>query len=309
MLRRWLPVAAAVALLALTPTCPRRSPASRPGFAEAAPAETRALWVLRTSLASPESITALVRTAREHGFNTLLVQVRGRGDAYFTSGLEPRAADLQRRPATFDPLATVLDAGARGRAARARVGQRQPRLERRRPADRADAHRPPPSRVADGAARPRAGTVARPRREPGVRRQARALDACADDRHRDRRPPQRSKASTRRRSCPRPPITSTRSSATSSRATRSTASTSTTRATRPNASTTAAAPFARSATPSGRSSPARCGARSTARKPTIPLPIRTRFPAEWKAFRIARLTALIGRLRDDGEDARVRTRS
>jgi len=70
--------------------------------------ETRALWVLRTSLTSPESIATLVRTAREHGFNTLLVQVRGRGDAYFNGGIEPRASDLQRRPATFDPLATVL---------------------------------------------------------------------------------------------------------------------------------------------------------------------------------------------------------
>jgi len=70
--------------------------------------ETRALWVLRTSLTSPESIATLVRTAREHGFNTLLVQVRGRGDAYFNGGIEPRASDLRHRPATFDPLATVL---------------------------------------------------------------------------------------------------------------------------------------------------------------------------------------------------------
>jgi uncharacterized lipoprotein YddW (UPF0748 family) len=66
------------------------------------------MWVLRTSLGSPESIATLVRTARDHGFNALLVQVRGRGDAYFKSSLEPRAADLQRQPASFDPLATVL---------------------------------------------------------------------------------------------------------------------------------------------------------------------------------------------------------
>jgi uncharacterized lipoprotein YddW (UPF0748 family) len=72
--------------------------------------EIRALWVLRTSLASPTSIETLVRSAREHGFNTLLVQVRGRGDAYFAGGLEPRAADLQRQPAGFDPLAAVLSA-------------------------------------------------------------------------------------------------------------------------------------------------------------------------------------------------------
>jgi uncharacterized lipoprotein YddW (UPF0748 family) len=72
------------------------------------PAETRALWVQRTSLSSPASINAMVRTAHDNGFNTLLVQVRGRGDAYFNHGLEPRAADLQRQPPTFDPLATVL---------------------------------------------------------------------------------------------------------------------------------------------------------------------------------------------------------
>src|SRR5690348_15060345 len=70
--------------------------------------EVRALWVLRSSLTSPGSIASLVRTARDQGFNTLLVQVRGRGDAYYRTDLEPRAADLTRQPETFDPLATVL---------------------------------------------------------------------------------------------------------------------------------------------------------------------------------------------------------
>ncbi len=76
----------------------------------AAPAseETRALWVLRSSLTSPASITSLVRTAKDQGFNTLLVQVRGRGDAYYVSAIEPRAAELARQPASFDPLATLL---------------------------------------------------------------------------------------------------------------------------------------------------------------------------------------------------------
>jgi uncharacterized lipoprotein YddW (UPF0748 family) len=73
--------------------------------------ETRALWVLRSSLTSPDQITALVRAARDHGFNTLLVQVRGRGDAYYLGGTEPRAADLLRQPASFDPLGAVLEAG------------------------------------------------------------------------------------------------------------------------------------------------------------------------------------------------------
>jgi uncharacterized lipoprotein YddW (UPF0748 family) len=80
----------------------------------AAPAETRALWVLRTALSSPESIATLVRTAREHGFNTLLVQVRGRGDAYYNGGLEPRAPELDRQSPTFDPLATVISAAHGG---------------------------------------------------------------------------------------------------------------------------------------------------------------------------------------------------
>lgn len=74
----------------------------------AAAEETRALWVLRTSLTTPASIDTLVRNAREHGFNTLLVQVRGRGDAYYRGALEPLPPDLLRQPATFDPLARVL---------------------------------------------------------------------------------------------------------------------------------------------------------------------------------------------------------
>jgi uncharacterized lipoprotein YddW (UPF0748 family) len=74
----------------------------------AATDEVRALWVLRSSLASPASIQALVKTAHDHGFNALLVQVRGRGDAYYLSDLEPRAAELVRQPLTFDPLATVI---------------------------------------------------------------------------------------------------------------------------------------------------------------------------------------------------------
>lgn len=74
----------------------------------AAPAEMRALWVLRTSLTSPASITTLVKQAKDNGFNTLLVQVRGRGDAYYRGGIEPVPAELQRQPETFDPLAQTL---------------------------------------------------------------------------------------------------------------------------------------------------------------------------------------------------------
>jgi len=77
-------------------------------FRAAAPEQTRALWITRTTLTSPESIRQMVAAANAGGFNTLLVQVRGRGDAYYTGTLEPRAAELVGRP-DFDPLATVLE--------------------------------------------------------------------------------------------------------------------------------------------------------------------------------------------------------
>ncbi len=73
-----------------------------------APSEVRALWVTRSSLTSPGAIATLVDSARAAGFNTLLVQVRGRGDAYYTSALEPRADALVGQPADFDPLDTII---------------------------------------------------------------------------------------------------------------------------------------------------------------------------------------------------------
>jgi uncharacterized lipoprotein YddW (UPF0748 family) len=76
--------------------------------AQSAPAEVRALWVTRASLTSPASIASLVDSASASGFNTLLVQVRGRGDAYFSNSIEPRADALTGQPVDFDPLDVVL---------------------------------------------------------------------------------------------------------------------------------------------------------------------------------------------------------
>lgn len=77
--------------------------------------EVRGLWVLRSTLATPARITELVRTAVDGGYNTLMIQVRGRGDAYYQSALEPRAAELANQPATFDPLEmTITRAHAAG---------------------------------------------------------------------------------------------------------------------------------------------------------------------------------------------------
>jgi len=68
----------------------------------------RGLWVLRSSLASEKSVRQMVDTAKRAGFNTLLVQVRGRGDAYYNSRIEPRATELEDDPTNFDPLALTL---------------------------------------------------------------------------------------------------------------------------------------------------------------------------------------------------------
>ena len=74
----------------------------------------RGLWVVRTTLTHPDSVRAMVRRAADGGFNTLLVQVRGRGDSYFSNGIEPRAEALRARP-DFDPLAlTLQEAHRRG---------------------------------------------------------------------------------------------------------------------------------------------------------------------------------------------------
>jgi uncharacterized lipoprotein YddW (UPF0748 family) len=79
-----------------------------PSFATQTPSELRALWVVRTSMTSRASIVAMVSAAKASGFNALFVQVRGRGDAYYNSHVEPRATALSKGHEPFDPLAVVI---------------------------------------------------------------------------------------------------------------------------------------------------------------------------------------------------------
>ena len=92
--------AAAVAIAAAAATAAMASPKPR--------AEVRALWVVRTSITSEAAVARLVADAKAAGINTLIVQVRGRGDAYYRSRLEPRATSLKNAPESFDPLQSVL---------------------------------------------------------------------------------------------------------------------------------------------------------------------------------------------------------
>jgi uncharacterized lipoprotein YddW (UPF0748 family) len=103
--------------------------ADRPGPAEVTsfsrPARTfrevRGLWVVRWTMSSEQQVRDMIADAAAAGFNTLIVQVRGRGDAFYASDLEPRAESLQG-PSDFDPLAlAVEDAHRRGMAVHAWV--------------------------------------------------------------------------------------------------------------------------------------------------------------------------------------------
>ena len=73
--------------------------------------EVRALWIVRDTLTSPQKIKNAVTLAKKYGFNTLFVQVRGRGDAYYKSNFEPRAEQLIGQAGDFDPLAVAVAEG------------------------------------------------------------------------------------------------------------------------------------------------------------------------------------------------------
>jgi uncharacterized lipoprotein YddW (UPF0748 family) len=95
-----------IIVLFVVPVCAPGQSAS--SLAPANDREVRALWVVRTTLTSPEKIQRMVDSAASNGFNTIIVQVRGRGDAYYRSRWEPRAIELKDQPTDFDPLATTI---------------------------------------------------------------------------------------------------------------------------------------------------------------------------------------------------------
>jgi uncharacterized lipoprotein YddW (UPF0748 family) len=70
----------------------------------------RALWVVRDRITSRHAVEELVADAVTRGIRDLVVQVRGRGDAYYRSRLEPRAEALADDG--FDPLGALVAQGA-----------------------------------------------------------------------------------------------------------------------------------------------------------------------------------------------------
>jgi len=69
------------------------------------PKEIRGVWIVRHNLTTAERIDKLLKNAEEMQFTDLFVQIRGRGDAYYNSSIEPRAEGVS---ADFDPLGYLL---------------------------------------------------------------------------------------------------------------------------------------------------------------------------------------------------------
>ena len=78
-------------------------------FAGARGSFHKALWVVRDRITTAAAIDDLLADSVGWNVRDLVVQVRGRGDAYYTSVLEPRAEALRD---DFDPLAHLVRGGA-----------------------------------------------------------------------------------------------------------------------------------------------------------------------------------------------------
>jgi len=82
-----------------------------PGRVEAAPPaghETRAIWVVRHAVTTPGRVDRVIQIATEMNANTLLAQVRGRGDAFYKSEIAPLGESMGESPEGFDPLDRMI---------------------------------------------------------------------------------------------------------------------------------------------------------------------------------------------------------
>ncbi len=100
--RRAAGVALAAAVALAVALAPASACAASPGQ------ETRALWIVRHAITTPGRVDRAVDLAAQVNVNTLLVQVRGRGDAFYRSDLAPRGEELEAAPPDFDPLDRVI---------------------------------------------------------------------------------------------------------------------------------------------------------------------------------------------------------
>jgi uncharacterized lipoprotein YddW (UPF0748 family) len=93
------------------------APVIAAGFPSAAAAQldpprvefTQAMWATTESLYTPADVERLIAVAYKYEFNTIYLQVRRAGDAYYVSETEPRSRKLEKQPADYDPLAYALE--------------------------------------------------------------------------------------------------------------------------------------------------------------------------------------------------------
>ncbi len=92
------------------PTTTAPASTATAGPSHTAPPQLRALWVdaFHDGIKSPAQIDALIKAAQTANANTLIVQVRRRGDAYYSRTTEPRVED-PRLARGFDALQATID--------------------------------------------------------------------------------------------------------------------------------------------------------------------------------------------------------
>jgi uncharacterized lipoprotein YddW (UPF0748 family) len=102
-IKKILLVSAGLLLFAFTGHLPIRAETSnRP--------EVRALWVdaFRDGIKTPAQVDQLIQDSLKANINTLIVQVRRRGDAYYNKSIEPRTEDPALQPG-FDALQDLIE--------------------------------------------------------------------------------------------------------------------------------------------------------------------------------------------------------
>jgi len=79
------------------------------GINQPAPAEYRSIWVdsWNTGFLNQFQAQELIQTCRDNNINTVMVEIRKVGDAYYNSDLEPRATNISGG-STFDPLGYLI---------------------------------------------------------------------------------------------------------------------------------------------------------------------------------------------------------
>ena len=115
------PLLALVSLLAACAPGPEASPdagglADAPPLVDDAPpqerGELRAVWITRFAYSSQSQLEAIIDRAAAANFNAVFVQIRGEGDAFYRSSVEPWSrlltGTLGRDPG-WDPLQVAID--------------------------------------------------------------------------------------------------------------------------------------------------------------------------------------------------------